>query len=261
MHYLAIESCRQVLRPNEIYLHYHNLPFGSFWDEIRPHLTLHRVNLAEEVATADFDEQFAPAHYRYAHHADFIRLDALLEFGGIYADIDTVFLRPLPDTFYDEQFVIGREPPVQHELTGKPMPSLCNALLISEPGAAFATAWRSRMGAAIDGTWSNHSCFLPQALSEELPHAVRVEPEESFFAVPGTVNGLAKLLDDGTLDLPNSYSVHLWAHLWWDYSRTDFSNHYAGEFTLRYLADAQSPLAKFLRPYLPDMDLDDLRAV
>jgi hypothetical protein len=259
LHYLAIETCRRILQPERIYLHYHHLPFGVFWDEIRPHLTLARVDLLPEVLQARYDERLVPEQYRYAHHADFVRLDALVEHGGVYADMDTIFVRPLPDALYGEKFVIGREAAVADEITGDVRPSLCNALMIAEPGSVFARTWRARMGAAINGTWSNHSGFLAQALSEELPDEVRVEPEESFFAVPCTPAGLASLLEHGSLDLSRSYSVHLWAHVWWSMDRTDFSLRHCREMSGANLRTSRSPLAELVRPYLPDIDVDDIR--
>ena len=44
-----------------------------------PHLTLVEVDLVPEVLAADYSDGHVPADYRYAHHSDFIRLDALLE--------------------------------------------------------------------------------------------------------------------------------------------------------------------------------------
>lgn len=259
LHYLAVESCRSVLRPEKIYCYYHHLPYGVFWDTIRPHLTLVHVDLVRDVEAAEYDERLVPEEYRYAHHADFIRLDALIEHGGIYADIDTLFLRPFPDELYSKPFVIGREGSVTDEITGEARPSLCNAILMAPPASDFARAWRERMGSALNGTWSNHSGFLAQALSEELPDSVHVEPVESFFAVPSTPAGLKALFDDGDLDLDRSYSVHLWAHLWWSPERTDFSERHALELTLPYLRSANSPLGRLARPFLPTLDVDDLR--
>ena len=111
VHYLAIESCRQVLAPDVIYLHHKHLPYGLWWDLIRPHLTLVEVDEVAEVRAVDYDEQQVPAEFRYAHHADFVRLDALIEHGGVYADIDTLFLAPFPDELFDAPFVIGDEGP------------------------------------------------------------------------------------------------------------------------------------------------------
>src|SRR5258708_2711819 len=94
VHYLAIESCRQVVRPDEILFHCKHVPYGVFWDEIRPQVTLMRVDEAAEVSSTFYAEVDVPSEYLYAHHADFVRLDALIEHGGLYADIDILFLRP-----------------------------------------------------------------------------------------------------------------------------------------------------------------------
>jgi hypothetical protein len=250
-HYLAIESCRQVLQPDAIYLHHRSLPWGRYWDLIRPHLTLVEVEAFDAVDSAA-DAQLVPERYRYAHHADFVRLDALIEHGGLYADIDTLFVRPYADELWQAPFVIGREPPVRDERTGQMRPSLCNAILLSEPGAAMAVAWRERMAGALNGTWSNHSGFLAAALAEEMPHAVRIEPEETFFAYPATVDGLRRLLEEDEVAPAGACSVHLWGHLWWRRDRIDFSAVHAGHLGDDVLRTAATTYARLARPYLPE---------
>jgi len=254
LHYLAIESCRRVLQPERIYLYYHHLPFGLYWDLICPHLTLVRVAPATEVSAAQYGDR-VPEQYRYAHHADVIRLDALIEHGGIYADIDTLFLRPLPEAFYQQPFVISREEPVVDELSGELRESLCNAVMMAQPGSVFARTWRERIGAALNGTWSNHSCLLARRIADERPADVHIAPSQALLGVPLTIAGLRALLEGGELDLSDSYCIHLWQHLWWEESRTDFSPVHAGQLTLRYLRDAETPLAQLARPFLPDLDL------
>ena len=118
VHYVAVESCRRVLGPEAIYFHHKHQPYGPYWDLVRPHLTLVEVDLVPEVLEGPADDRLVPARYRYAHHADFIRLDALIEHGGVYADIDTVFVRPFPRDLFEHPFVIGREAPVVHPLDG-----------------------------------------------------------------------------------------------------------------------------------------------
>ncbi len=251
LHYVALESCRRVLQPETIWFHHKHLPTGPWWDRIRPHLTLAEVDVVPEVLAADYSVSRIPAAYRYAHHADFIRLDVLLEHGGIYADIDTIFVRPLPDDLFESPFVIGRETAVRDAGTGVMRPSLCNALLMAEPGSQFARVWRERMPGALDGTWSNHSGFLAQELSEELPDAVRVEPETAFFSFPATRLGLAQLLEERHAVPKAAASVHLWAHLWWERHRRDFSNVHASSCSPAELEQARTTLADLTRPYLP----------
>ncbi len=250
-HYVSIESCRRVLEPERILFHHHHLPDGPWWELIRPHLQLVRVDPVDEVAGADYSRGDVPNAYRYAHHADFIRLDALLRDGGVYADIDTIFVRRFPDELFAAPFVIGREPPVWDAGNARLHPSLCNALLMSEPGSRFARAWRERMATALDGSWSNHSGCLSQQLSELMPDAVRVEPEPSFFSYPATPAGLSRLLAERDRLPDGALSIHLWAHLWWDRERRDFSDAHAGWCTPRFIRHARTTFAELARPYLP----------
>lgn len=255
LHYVSLESCRRVLRPDAIYFHHKHAPWGPWWECIRRHLTLVEVDEAPEVLAANYAADRVPPQYRYAHHADLIRLDALIEHGGVYADIDTIFLRPFEEELFAAPFVIGREPPVRDELTGEDRPSLCNALLMSERDAAFARAWRAEIAAALNGTWSNHSGFLPEELSRLRPTGVRIEPAERFFPFPATIAGLSALLEQRAPLPPSTVSVHLWAHLWWEQRRRDFSPAHAGWFTLPLIRGASSTLADLARPYLPPRPL------
>lgn len=251
LHYVSLESCRTMLAPEKIYLHHKWLPWGPWWERIQPYVTLVEVDLVDEVLAAQSLPSRVPADYLYAHHTDFIRLDALIEHGGVYADLDTIFLRPWPEELFKERFVIGREPPVSDEGTGELRGSLCNALLMSEPESRFARVWRGQMAEELDGTWSNHSGFLPERLSSELPTQVRVEPEVSFFPFASTRAGLSQLLEQSR-PLPfEALSVHLWAHLWWDRRRRDFSQTHGGWCTPSFLRRAPTTLAEIVRPYLP----------
>ncbi|MBT4519884.1 MAG: glycosyl transferase [Halieaceae bacterium] len=259
MHYLAIESCRQVIQPDKIFLYYHHLPYGEYWDMIRPELTLERVALSKKVEDTHYDETLVPSRYRYAHHADIVRLDVLLERGGIYADIDTLFLRPLPDYLFEKPFVIAREPHYKDELSGQLRPSLCNALMLSAPGASYVRRWRDRIASELNGSWSNHSCFLAHVLAEDYPDEVHVEPGTSFLGVPCSQAGLRAFLEGvGELDTSSSYSLHWWQHLWWEQQRTDFSTVHGGDLTLDHLRQGETPLCKLAQPFLPALELESL---
>jgi glycosyltransferase involved in cell wall biosynthesis len=252
LHYVSLESCRRKLEPERIYLHHKWKPWGPWWDRIRRHVTLIEVDLVDEVLAANYLPRRVPTEYQYAHHADFIRLDALIEHGGVYADLDTIFLHPFPEELFEAPFVIGRESPVTDERSGEPRASLCNALLMSEPGAQFARAWRAQMAVWLDGSWSNHSGFLPERLSSELPAQVRVEPEATFFPFAFDRAGLSQLLEQRVPVPAQSLSVHLWAHLWWDRRRWDFSRAHAGWCTPPLVRRARTTLAEIMRPYLLD---------
>jgi hypothetical protein len=254
VHYLCIESCRRVQRPERIVLHCRNRPGGPYWRLLEPHVALAPAELVPEVTAVSHDERLVPASYRYAHHSDFVRLDALIESGGLYADIDTLFVRPFPAELFDAPFVIGREDDVRDELTGVLRPSVCNALLLSEPRSLFAVMWRRTAAGALNGTWSNHSTLLPHELSEKLPDAVRVEPRRSFYEYGPNAGDLARLLEACETVAPDVLSIHLWAHLWWHSGRRDFSSVHAGLFTEAFIRDVDTTYNVLARAFLPGLD-------
>jgi len=253
-HYLAVESCRRVLEPESILFHHKHRPWGKLWDRLEPHLALVEVDLVEDVLEADYSRGQVPPSLRYAHHADFIRLDALIDHGGIYADIDTVFVRTFPPELFEAPFVIGAEPDVRDTITGELRPSLCNALLMAEPASRFARTWRERMAGALNGTWSNHSGFLAAELAAEMPDDVHVEPEARFFSFAGDSKGIAQIFEERHAVSEEALSIHLWAHLWWKRGRRDFSSANAKWCSPSGLRRARTTLADLARPYIPELD-------
>jgi hypothetical protein len=88
-----------------VYFHYHYEPSGFWWETIKPKLTLHQVSIPESI--------FGNPIHHFAHKADVIRLEVLLEYGGIYLDLDTICVRPLAPLYGKSQFMIGSQ--LNHE--------------------------------------------------------------------------------------------------------------------------------------------------
>jgi Glycosyltransferase sugar-binding region containing DXD motif len=250
VHYVCVESCRRVQRPERIFVHCGHPPTGPYWERLERDVTVLPAAQVPAVS-AHADERLVPPEFRYAHHSDFVRLDALIEHGGIYADLDTLFVAPLSAGLLAEKFVLGREGDIVDELAGVSRPSLCNALLASEPRAAFAVAWRTAMPHALNGTWSNHSTLLPYELSESLPNQVHVEPSRSFYAFAATRGGIRALLEELHTDLDGVLTLHLWAHLWWREDRRDFSDVHAGLITEDFVRHVDTTYTVLAREFLP----------
>ncbi len=247
MHYVCLRSCLEVMRPDAVRFHYRNEPFGPLWDEIRPQLDLvpiEPVTPADGYAYADA----GIAAYRYAHMSDFVRLEILLREGGIYADMDTLFLHPLPAQLRHHACVMGRE---TSPLTAAGEGSLCNALIGAAPRSGFCQMWLDRIWDAFDGTWSNHSTLLPHRLSLSHPELIHVEPSTSFFALDWTPDGLADLFLRSRALGEDCYSLHLWSHLWFEPTRRDFCTFNGELLTEDYLAFAAATYAEHARRFLP----------
>jgi len=254
VHYLAIASCAAVVAPERIVLHCHELPYGFYWDLARPLVELRRVEPVAAVVEFPYDDPVV-RHFSYAHQADVVRLDALAEHGGLYADIDTLFVTPPPADLWAAPAVIGREADVFDPRIGASRPSLSNALLMAEPGAGFVTRWREQIEGALDGSWSAHSCFLADDLARARPADVRVEPERTFHPFPPTPDGLRRLLVDRETELQGVVSIHLAAHLWWDETRRDFSPVHAQQIDEAWIRGCTTTYALAAQPFLPDHGL------
>ena len=253
-HYLCLESCRRVNRPQAIWFHYANEPYGPLWERIKPHLTLRPV-VREPLPQAAYQGSaegrlIADAGWSYAHEADFIRLKVLLAHGGVYADIDTIFVAPLPEHLYAYPCVLGDEGALP-DARGVLRPSLCNALIAAAPASPFIARWLEQSYGAFDGKWTSHSCQLATRLWEAHPELVHVVPRQYFYRHPWTPAGMQALFERRDPDLRDVFSLHLCSHLWWDAQRTDFTTFHAGLLTEDYVQNADTTYAVLARPYLP----------
>jgi hypothetical protein len=237
--------------PDEIQLHVHELPYGLYWDLARPMVTLRRIEPVAAVDAVPVAPEVRP--YTYAHHADVLRLDVLADAGGLYADIDTLFLRRPPDAWWDQPTVIGAEADVDVPSRAAPEPSISNAWIMARPGAPFIARWRAQIIGAMDGTWSNHSCRLAARLAGEFDAEVQVEPQERFSPFAHSPAGMRALLEEPLVPsvLAHTSSVHLCAHLWWSRNRRDFVRFSSCDASEAVLRQADTPLGWLARPYLP----------
>jgi hypothetical protein len=249
VHYLALASCLDLVAPDELHLHCDRLPYGFYWDLIRPSVRLHRIGPVAQISSFAYESQIE--RYAYAHHADFVRLEVLERWGGLYADIDTLFVSPPPEDLWNAPAVIGREADATDE-RGRVRGALSNALVMSAPGGAFVHEWRERGPVAFDGSWAAHSCFLAHDLAAERPERVRVEPQRTFHAFEPTPQGLARLLVDPPVSLEGIVSVHLMAHLWWARSRRDFLDLDGRSIDERWIREVDTTYGLAARRFLPE---------
>jgi hypothetical protein len=254
-HYLCLASCRLLHPGATLFFHHRHLPHGPWWERIAGELTLCPVTQRPA--------GFEPRHYSataegrfivdhgldYAHEADFIRLDALLQAGGAYVDMDTLFVTPYPEALFRHACVLGEENAVLGP-RGLLEPSLCNAVILARPGDPFVRAWREAAAEAFDGRWSQHSCRLATRLWYEGVADLHVAPQRSFYAFGADPIGLQALFMERCDALEGLHSIHLWAHLWWSEQRRDFSRFHAGLLDEDYVRHADTTYARLARRFL-----------
>ncbi len=251
--YLCLKSCLEVNKPDKISLHYLNEPFGPWWEKIKPMLNLVQIDadfdfgLDESKYLDHAEGQFIKQHgYQYAHQADVVRLQVLLKEGGVYADIDTLFVRPYPEEYYDAECLLGKEATDEvHETS-----TLCNAVIMAKPQSRLVSAWLENMFEEFDGSWNRHSCLAAAKLSRAHPDWVRVVDKRHFFNFDCSSEGIADVFAKDVALPQDLYSIHLWSHIWWDESRTDFVRFHSGMLTEEFIQNFDTTYNLIARQFL-----------
>ena len=116
----------------------------------------------------------------------------------------------------------------------------------------FGALWLRETATAFDGTWSGHSGFLPQRLSDEHPDWIHVESVRSFYKHVCSIDGVRMLFEGCDDDFAGIYSMHLWHHMWAEWWRHDFTRFHEGLLTEDYIRGVDSTYNLAARPFLPE---------
>ena len=126
--YLSILSVHKFIRPNHIYFHTNDHPGGFYWnlaEKIPEFKVVHR-NPAKNVLGHNIT--FTPWYPQIV--VDLERLLVLLEYGGIYFDLDVIALKSFSSLLqYDT--TLGLENQWK----------ICAGVIVSRPNAAFLKIW------------------------------------------------------------------------------------------------------------------------
>ncbi|MCL4639142.1 MAG: hypothetical protein M5Z89_09145, partial [Olivibacter sp.] len=206
IHYMAVKSAMEINKPKNIFIYYKFEPNGYWWNQVL------KEKLASPVLISVPRQIYGNKLYHYAHKSDVIRLMILIEYGGIYLDMDTICIQPL-QVFMHHNCVMGRE-----ILAGVER-GLCNAVIIAAKKSVFLQRWllsykyfRSK---GTDQFWGEHSIKVPLEIANRHPDIIHIESQKSFF-YPSYSEGDLKLLFSDTILFPEAYVFHLWESMSYD---------------------------------------------
>ncbi len=231
LHYLAVKTAYEVNQPKKICFYCQQEAIDNlYWRRAMEYCDVELVRPVTEFHGHKVE------HYQY--QADILRLEVLLERGGIYLDTDILCLNPL-DELLDYPCVIGQE-----QADGS---SLSNAVILAEPGSEFIDYWYRALpenwGSEI---WAYHAVVLPRILAEQKVAPLHVEPYTSFipftFREPDLLEQVDPLVVDTLTErLHSSYCIHLWQTIWWD--------RYLKDLSPAYFENSDTAFARLFRDY------------
>ena len=210
VHYMAIKSALTVHKPNKIFLHYTHPPTNNpYWDEIATLVELVYVEAPEHINGVPLTS--------FQYKADIVRLETLIQQGGIYLDIDVISIKPFGDLL-NNSCVLGIEAIDDSESVDiHQARSITNAVIMCEPNHPFIIEWLNKTAENItDKPWAHHAVCLPLEILKEGTYDVHVEPQRSFMPFDFNDRYIFYNNPANINRLDNSYTVHLWETIWYD---------------------------------------------
>lgn len=197
--YITIKSALDVNEPDKLFYYCNHEPFGYYWDKLKDKIIIEITNPPEEI--------FGIPIQTIQHKSDVIRLQKLIERGGIYMDMDTICINSFSNLLKNNDTVLGEN------VNGM----ICNAVMLSRPNASFMLKWYDTYR-GFDNKWATHSCIVPLHVRREIPDTVTSLTENSFFYPLWDIIGpeLTNILDDEHMGLKleeynKLYCIHFWS--------------------------------------------------
>ena len=126
--YLSCLSQIYILRVDALYLHGDKMPHGPHWDIIKRESKLHFVKRS-------WPNRVFSNHVNILNHmADVFKVDVMLRYGGIYTDVDAVWINPLPSHIREYEAVASYDWPQMYNTWPD---YIQNGVLLGKKGAPF----------------------------------------------------------------------------------------------------------------------------
>jgi hypothetical protein len=198
-HYLSVKSAKLRSGFDKIYMWVDEDPMGEWWDLTKPMVEIVKIEPPSKI----FDKEIT----QLAHKSDVLRLQILIENGGVYVDTDTIFAKSFT-SLLNNRFVMGHQ-----GLNGNE--GLCPAVLLSEKDSYFAKQWLMGFNDYFFGgppgsdTWCTHSVYYPMQLAKLIPDSITILNHESFFWPLYHQSHMDQMFEQ-IHEFPNAFSHHLW---------------------------------------------------
>jgi hypothetical protein len=233
LHYVCLRSAIERIKPDQAFLYYEYEPSGPWWKISRALITPVKIEAPREI--------FGRPLAHFAHRSDVVRLQKLIQHGGIYLDADVLVQRSF-DELLHHSAVLGSEG------EGAQI-GLANSVILAEPSAPFIVRWlneyRSFRGAGQEHYWNEHSIQVPAKLAKAHPSEITVLPHTAFTWPLFTPEHLEWIFRSSTpIPLDCTYANHLWESK---------AAKYIEDLTPGIVRRASSNFNSWVRPFVADL--------
>ncbi|XP_048258772.1 uncharacterized protein LOC124123782 [Haliotis rufescens] len=162
-HFVSLLAIHKFLKPKVILFWFDLLPEGVYWDQATDGFPEIVLVYRAPPTTILGQEVHVPEH-----QSDVIRIEAVMEFGGIYMDLDALVVQPF-SALYQYEVTMGYETP----------DGLCNGIIVARPWADFLKIWYEEYKTLDDSVWGYHSATRNTGPEVPKPHKHRTPVLES----------------------------------------------------------------------------------
>lgn len=238
INYLSVRSVHDINKPDAIYFYASEEPRGEWYKKAKKYLTIVPTIFPESIFGVDVPHP--------AHKADIVRLQKLIEHGGIYLDWDVICAKPFTPLL-NNRVVLGEEIYDGHKV------GLCNGVILAKPQESFTqrwlegfdpkkSLWRGFRSKGTDLYYSEMSVKYSHFLSMIYPEEIHIEPHQSFFYPSYFPPELEEFFTTDSHRFDGAYCYHLWTNAAYE--------QYLKDITVEKIFSEDTAFARLARPFL-----------
>ncbi|CAF3575278.1 unnamed protein product [Rotaria sp. Silwood1] len=236
INYLTFLAASRHLRPKKFFVHYYYEPNSFWWNKTKLdpeiNITLIKRRQVKEIFKKNVDH--------HAHRGDIMRLEVLIEYGGIYLDSDVLTLRSFVPLLNLNDVVMAHQDDQE---------AACNAVILAKKDATFLKRLYDAYQSFDQNCWDCHSVRLPGRLASIYPNEITVLPTNTFFRP--SWNEKEALYESNNYNFTPNYACHLWNKI---------NNHnYLSRLTPEVALSANNTFGRMLRHAIGNATLIKLK--
>ena len=150
-HVITFLSIQLYFKPEEIIIWYSNsTPVGPWWEFTKlrvPNIELIQIDVPRKVYGRSIE--------LVQHQSDIVRIEVLIQLGGLYVDLDVVLLKPLT-------------PLLRYNLTqgAESQNRLGSGFILAAKNTTFLRIWHGQYRTFDDSDYNGHAIRLPMELAQ-----------------------------------------------------------------------------------------------
>ncbi|XP_077984835.1 uncharacterized protein LOC144439422 [Glandiceps talaboti] len=203
-HLIVVLSAYRVMKADEIMFHTDCEPNGVYWEEAKHTIPVLAVK-ERKVPSVVFNNSLKKSEIY--HKSDIIRLQVLMQYGGVYMDNDVIVVNSLePLRHFDS--VLGREDPTR----------LNNGIILARKNSLFIKLYHDAYQIYNRFCWNCDSIQFPNTLAAQCPHLIHIDRDH--LVKPG-VMATEVIFENQFPWWRNHFTIHTWIRWYFDLPKNE----------------------------------------